>query len=388
MSSGTNGHQAHTSPSMSNDNTNSFGLPSISPMLSSAGGFGHAHSSEQGPLVSHISSDSRATPQESLYDELPPYDLLYSLVELYFTNVNTWCPILDRRSTLNTLFGSNALDEADRILLHAIVTSALRFSEDSRLTEQSRKRYYDISKQKVLLYGLENSSVRCVQAMVILALDFVGSSKSGAGLKLIALIARSIIQLGLSTELFSPTLFPEYPSISTLRANVLPEPDSWIEDESRRRLFWMVYVLDRDATVATAFEFALDKEDIDRKLPCRDDLFAGNQAVNTRWFHTSKRSDYSMDNAQNLGAFSYQVEVKGILSEIHRFLKQPMDVSALGDVSAWQGRYRELDSKLRSWQLGLPSEFGNIARLSSSMGDGQRATVSVGWILLQVSYYL
>ena len=47
---------------------------------------------------------------------------------------------------------------------------------------------------------------------------------------------------------------------------VLPEPTSFIEDESRRRLFWMVYLLDRYATVATAFEFALDEKEIDRKL--------------------------------------------------------------------------------------------------------------------------
>lgn len=57
-----------------------------------------------------------------------------------------------------------------------------------------------------------------------------------------------------------------YPSIYTLRAMVLPEPKSFIEDESRRRLFWMIYLLDRYATVATAFEFALDEKEIDRKL--------------------------------------------------------------------------------------------------------------------------
>lgn len=47
---------------------------------------------------------------------------------------------------------------------------------------------------------------------------------------------------------------------------VLPESESFIEEESRRRLFWVVYLLDRYATVATAFEFALDERDIDRRL--------------------------------------------------------------------------------------------------------------------------
>ena len=121
--------------------------------------------------------------QSSQTEEFPPYDLLYSLVDLYFSNVNTWCPILERRSTLNLLFGSRILDEADRVLLHAIVTTTLRFSADPRLNnEKTRQEYYSRSKQRVLLYGIENSSVRALQAMVILALDLHGSSNIGSGL--------------------------------------------------------------------------------------------------------------------------------------------------------------------------------------------------------------
>ena len=70
--------------------------------------------------------------------DFPPYDLLYALTDLFFKHVNTWCPILHRRTTLDSLFGSAALEEADRILLHAIVATTLRFSTDSRLTPQAR----------------------------------------------------------------------------------------------------------------------------------------------------------------------------------------------------------------------------------------------------------
>ncbi|KAK5004193.1 hypothetical protein LTR39_006230, partial [Cryomyces antarcticus] len=144
---------------------------------------------------------------------------------------------------------------------------------------------------------------------------------------------------------------------------VLPESRSWIEDESRRRLFWMVYVLDRYATIATAFEFALDEKEIDRKLPCRDNLFSRNQPVETRWFKTSQREDYSMNRPENLGSFSYYIEIIGILSRIHQFLKKPVDIGALSDVEQWQGEYRELDNILTSWKFNLPGEYGNMARL-------------------------
>ncbi|KAJ9648209.1 hypothetical protein H2199_001062 [Coniosporium tulheliwenetii] len=301
------------------------------------------------------------------------------------SHINTWCPILHRRSTLDSLFGSSALDEADRILLHAIVATTLRFSTDPRLTADSRQRYHDASKQKVLLYGLENSSVKALQALVILALDLVGFSNGPPAWNLLALITRSVVQLGLSVETTSSMVSPKYASIYTLRAMVLPEPKDWIEDESRRRLFWMVYLLDRYATVATAFEFALDEREIDRKLPCRDDLFSRNQPVDTRWFRTAERTDYSMNRPENLGSFSYYIEIIGILTQIHQFLKTPVDIGSLSDVEEWQGEYRKLDSMLNAWKFSLPSEYGNMSRIFGGSSAGNKV-VNCGWVLLHAAY--
>ncbi|KAK4542751.1 hypothetical protein LTR36_006127 [Oleoguttula mirabilis] len=317
--------------------------------------------------------------------DLPPYDLLYALTDLFFKHINTWCPILHRRTTLDSLFGPTTLEEADRILLHAIVATTLRFSTDHRLSEHSRERYHSISKQRVLLYGLENSSVKALQALVILALDIVGNSNGPPGWNLLALITRSVVQLGLAVENTSASVAPVFPSIYTLRAMVLPEPKSFIEDESRRRLFWMVYSLDRYATISTAFEFALDDKEIDRKLPCRDDLFARNQPVDTRWFGTADRTDYSMNKPENLGSFSYYIEIIGVLSEVHRFLKKPVDIGALSDVEQWQQEYRQLDSKLNAWKFSLPSEYGNMSRLFNPNGGNK--IVNCIWIMLHITYH-
>ncbi|OQE07173.1 hypothetical protein PENVUL_c014G05976 [Penicillium vulpinum] len=327
--------------------------------------------------------------EQSLADpdlDLPPYDLLYALVDLYFEHINSWCPILHRRTTLDTFFGPSPLDEADRMVLYAIVATTLRFSSDSRLSDQSRKRYHDSSKQKVVLYGLENSSVKALQALVILALDLVGSSNGPPGWKLLALITRSVVQLGLAVESKSSLINPTYPSIYTLRAVTLSEPDSWIEDESRRRLFWMVYLLDRYSTLATAFNFALDDRDIDRKLPCKDDYFVKNQPVETRLFQcSSDRADY-MSKSENVGSFGLYVEILGILSRIHLFLKRPVDIGALSDVAEWQATYRKLDSELTSWEFNLPAEYAyeNSSRLFSGSKHG-RAPHS-DWVQLHATY--
>ncbi|KAJ5600100.1 hypothetical protein N7450_001167 [Penicillium hetheringtonii] len=328
--------------------------------------------------------------EQSLTDpdlDLPPYDLLYALVDLYFEHINSWCPILHRRSTLDTFFGPSPLEEADRMVLYSIVATTLRFSTDSRLNEQNRKRYHDSSKQKVLLYGLENSSVKALQALVILALDLVGSSNGPPGWKLLALITRSVVQLGLAVESKSSLIAPVYPSIYTLRAVTLSEPDSWIEDESRRRLFWMVYLLDRYSTIATAFNFALDDKDIDRKLPCKEEFFMKNQPVETRRFHCSSddRTDY-LSHADNVGSFGLYIEILGILSRIHVFLKRPVDIGSLSDVEEWQATYRKLDSELTSWEFNLPAEYAyeNSSRLFS--GSKQSRTLHSDWVQLHATY--
>ena len=356
--------------------------------MPSAPSMGEAYETS-GPLIESPSLNLPRPAESSVTvtaqdGELPPYDLLYALVDLFFKHINTWCPILHRRSTLDALFGSSSLDEADRILLHAIVATTLRFSHDARLNSLSRERYYSKSKQKVILYGIENSSVKALQALVILALDFVGSSNGPPGWNLLALLTRSVVQLGLAVEASSISVSPLYPSIYTLRAMVLPEPKDWIEDESRRRLFWMVYLLDRYATTASAFEFALDDKEIDRKLPCRDDLYARNQPVETRWFTTPERTEYTVDKAENLGSFSYYIEILGILSKVHRFLKKPVDIGALSDVEQWQREYRELDSILNSWKVNLPSEYGNMARLFNCSNN---KIVNCMWVMLHITYH-
>ncbi|KAH6667034.1 fungal-specific transcription factor domain-containing protein [Plectosphaerella plurivora] len=330
------------------------------------------------------SGQSPASPDQ----ELPPYDLLYALVDLYFKHINTWCPILHRKTTLDSLFGATTVEETDRILLHAIVATTMRYSTDARLTDESRQHYHANSKQKVLLYGMENSSVKSLQALVILALDLIGSSNGPPGWNIMALITRSVVQLGLAVESNSFSLSPNFTSIYTLRAMILPEPRDFIEEESRRRLFWMIYLLDRYATIATAFEFALDDKEIDRTLPCRDDLWIKNQKVETRWFRTHDHPEeinpeYDVNKPENLGAFSYYIEILAILSKVHKFLKQPVDISALSDVEQWQMRYKELDNMLTSWKFGLPGEYGNMAKLFQ---PGNK-TLNCGWVMLHATYH-
>lgn len=313
--------------------------------------------------------------------ELPPYDLLYTLVDLYFKHVNPWSPILDRKATLDAFFGSQSMDEADRVLMHAVVATTLRFSQDPRLTPESRAQFHDISRQKITLYALDHPNVRALQALVILAVDVLGTSNGQQGWNLLALIARNIVQLGLEVEkgTYLECSTP-YPSATLLQAS---QPKSWIESEERRRLCWMTFVLDRYATVATADAFTLDEREMDRCLPCRYDLFSRNEPVETRWRRRAAgQAEMIVNKPENLGSFSYHCEVLGILSRIHRFLHQPLDITRHSDIQRWRETYRELDGELNNWLQNLPGEYGKISQLCHS-DPGSRIS---NWIMLHAAF--
>lgn len=323
--------------------------------------------------------------QGPLYDsDLPPSDILYNIVDLYFKHVNTWCPILDRKVTFDALLHSPVTDETDYLLLHAIVAATLRFVKDPRLISESRKRYHDVAKQKILLHGLEGPSIKALKALVILSLDLLGASTGPPGWNILSLVVRNVVQLGLTVERKVVLSSPTYQSAGSLQQFILPQADSWIEEEGRRRLFWMAYILDRYACVAAGSDFTLDENDTDRPLPCSYDLFSKNSAVETRWFRGRNKSEITVNRPEHLGSFSYHCEVLRILSRIHIFLRKPLDIGSLSDVERWQKTYRELDDDLNKWLYNLPDDYSRISQLCHSDPTSKISN----WIMLHAAFVI
>ena len=313
--------------------------------------------------------------------ELPPYDLVYSLVDLFFKHVNPWSPILDRKSTFDSLFAGSGSSEDERILLHAIVVTTLRFSPDARLTPLSRRQYHDASKSKILLHVVSDPNIHSLQALLILTVDIVGTSHCPQGLNLIALLCRNVLHLEMGIEKAVYLGPPSYPALSGLHAFAQSEPLSWIEDEGRRRLVWMVYVLERYSTVSDCSSFIFPDSSMGRRLPTTYDLFSRNTPVETRWPRLAHQIPSSVPDT-NLGSFSYHCEVLTILARVHNFLKSPIDLSSAQDFASWRATYQSLDSELNTWLHSLPGEYGKISQLCHS-DPGSKIS---NWIMLHAAF--
>ncbi|KAF4582209.1 C6 transcription factor [Ophiocordyceps camponoti-floridani] len=327
---------------------------------------------------------SSSSSSASSSSDLPPHDMVYSLVDLYFKHCNTWCPILDRKSTFATLLGSTSLTPPDRILLHAIVATTLRFLKDDRLSSEMRAHHHAISRQAVMLHAMEKVSITGLRALVILSLDELGTDCDGPrAWNLLALLSMNVTRLRLESE-------------TSTHVDGLP-PESWIDDEGRRRLCWMVYVLDRYATVATTgVDFILDDARMRRVLPCSYDLFSRNVPVET------SMPNGTVTKPENLGSFSYHCQVLRILSRIHAFLRlDPESFSpnipattsstpssdspptpAATTPSTWRSTYRALDASLDNWLQSLPSEYSRISALCHS----DPASRVANWFMLHSAY--
>lgn len=361
-------------------------LPTSLPMGGGGGDLSPFNVSDQGrPAPSQRAGSS---PLSGGPDH-PPHDMIYTLVDLYFKHCNTWCPILERKTTFGAFFGSTSMSEVDRILLHAIVATTLRFLKDPRLSPEMRAHYHSVSKNTVMIYAMEHVSVGALKALVILALDELGTSNGPRGWNLLSLLTQNVRHLDLCEE-NSMYLFAgdeDIPHTGSVRRIAVSRPESWIEDEGRRRLCWMVYLLDRYATVATTtFDFMLDGKAMKRVLPCSYDLFSRNVPVETRSLGSTVdqhgRASYAVDKPENLGSFSYHCEILRILSRVHEFLKTPVDITSSAEMAGWRSTYRSLDSALDNWLQSLPSEYSRISALCHSDPVSRVAN----WFMLHSAY--
>ena len=284
--------------------------------------------------------------------ELPESEIQEQLLDLYFTYIHPWCPILHKHTILDKMVNKYC-DEEDYIILHAIVATTMRFLTDS-IPDEDKGKYRELSKEKVLLYGHSHSSVKVLQALVILTLDIVGSENGPSAWNILALITRSVIHLDLAVE---TTIVPDKTSNQTMRGVILPQQVSLIEKECRRRLFWMVYLLDRYTHIVTSFDFIIDETQIGRKLPTDDVHLDQIEEKKTKFFQIWQ-SDHELHNTENLGPFSFYIEAVHMLSLVHTFLKQQLDVTTQSGADEWQSGYRNLNDYLEKWRDAIPAEYG------------------------------
>ena len=127
----------------------------------------HDHDASNTQRLAH-SSESKDNDPGRL-----PNDLEDALVEIYFSLLHHWIPMLHVRQFREKLSVPSERRSMEMIL-DAIVSVCCRFSDDPRLGDvEARAKLAKQNRQKVILQSIESFSVENLQALIICAFDTV-----------------------------------------------------------------------------------------------------------------------------------------------------------------------------------------------------------------------
>lgn len=170
----------------------------------------------------------------------------------------------------------------------------------------------------------------------------------------------------------------------------VPLIQDWTALEERRRLFWVIFLLDRFCSVSTGWNTSLTSEDVHRRLPADGGYFTREEPVSTPffgiWSKAAGRIGRSLANlpaqyneedpvvepvqgstpgsaaglidSSKLGAFAYCVEATESLSQVTTFfLQQKINWQDKEHAFNWLTRFKELDLRLVQWKMFLPPRW-------------------------------
>ncbi|SCZ98205.1 BZ3500_MvSof-1268-A1-R1_Chr3-2g06220 [Microbotryum saponariae] len=286
---------------------------------------GTASVSKEDPLAGKsglLEANSKSVP-----DDLPPYDLLLTLLDLFFVHVAPWTPFV-RRDVGEALRTASNNDHEWPILIYGIVVASLRFSFDPRWNDiESKDVYRERAKRRVIMHSMSSTSVASIEALMLVALDDVGANTTPAAWGALALTTRSAVHMSLHKEEMNAFRPSDVRGVSPMQ--LLNRSTSHAEAEERRRLFWSIFVLDRWSATATGWDLAFADEHISRQLPCIDSEWLTSSLRPTRLFvspHQQLRSQSTQEEPKNADVeLIALIEVTDLLGKLHQLHRERLD---------------------------------------------------------------
>ncbi|CAN6601095.1 hypothetical protein TRVA0_001S09846 [Trichomonascus vanleenenianus] len=305
------------------------------------------------------------SPAISEYESfLPPPELLTHLCVIYFDQIHPWIPILHEKKFLPSVHTENC----PSIILQAITVATVKFSH---LPQQEKARYYKTCRQAVLLSSMERFSVDTLQATIILAFETIGSGSGPRSWSLVSYASRVVEQLGLAGEEDDMAQDKLLNRIGFLSPSKTPD-----EIETRRRIFWSIFLMDRFCAVTTGWNTSLTSSDVKRRLPLEGTLFRDGVPKKARYFNISDPEVDPENEEGLLGGYSYLVEATECLCKTVNFLLHEKTSSLTKqEFRNWLKRFQALDSMLVKWKKYLPEEW-QVARVNQWGGMDENLTLA------------
>jgi hypothetical protein len=169
------------------------------------------------------------------------------------------------------------------LVLHALVAVALRHMDPDVLFLDSDQIHQQIKVSRMIVetHALRNVTIESLQALIFLVFDLLNDGQPQRAWPLIGSLTRTIDYLQLTVE---PS--PSHPRSLMAPVRLVKPSNDWTELEERRRLFWIIFLLDRFCSASTGWNTSLTAEDVHRRLPADGGYFTREEPVTTPYFGT------------------------------------------------------------------------------------------------------
>ncbi|KAF2449125.1 hypothetical protein P171DRAFT_404127 [Karstenula rhodostoma CBS 690.94] len=319
-------------------------------------------------------------------DHLPSKPLLVKTAEYFCISFHHWIPYLHKQRLCDTAMGTRDEFRSD-LVLHGLVAVSLRHMDRQVICmdEDEVLRQTKVSRFIVETLAMKSMSIESLQALILIIFDYLSDGDGAKAWPLIGSLTRTVDYLQLTTE---PMACPGGALMTPLQT-VTPIQD-WTALEERRRLFWVIFLLDRFCSVSTGWNTSLTSEDVHRRLPADGGYFTREEPVSTPffgiWSKAAGRIGRSLANvpaqyneedpvtepaqgstpgsavglidSSKLGAFAYCVEATESLSQVTTFfLQQRINWQDKEHAINWLTRFKELDLRLVQWKMFLPPRW-------------------------------
>ncbi|KAH9205002.1 fungal-specific transcription factor domain-containing protein [Leptodontidium sp. 2 PMI_412] len=278
-------------------------------------------------------------------ETLPPAEVQQELFQVYFDQIHNCIPIIHKQRFYTTLklgpdLGPPLCLQYSMWCLSSSVTP--KYTRLCEIFYQTARRYAEISEAKGIDEAFTVYHAQCWHLVATFEAQRM-------------YIARSWMSAGKCVRLVQMMGLHRIDKHGSY-IGIIPEAESFIELEERRRTFWAAYLSDRFASKCSGWPMAINEHEIYTNLPSSAYAFENGEEETS----ISLADALADEGAANLSSpFAAVILATTLLGHVSMHIynsKKPNTSETPGHCEYW-AKHRELDTSILNMFMHLPDQF-------------------------------
>ena len=274
------------------------------------------------------------------------------MCDVYFDQIHPWIPMIHRDSIYGSIDSIDAQGQHGSPVLQAVLAASNPLIDRSLHDEK----YYQELQESVYQQVFVSADLGRLQSAVVLAFLMCGNGTITSNWGLVTYLVQFVTHAGLHVE--DMNLSDEQRQYRRM-VKFDGEATDWISKETMRRLFWIIFLLDRLTSILAGLPPRIKSSDIKRRLPCDGQKWQDGVEVETREFVPAAiavNMQLSMDS--NIGGLTYLIEATEILGIITSFASRTAKTRIQApNLRDFLQEFLNLDLILTNWKSRLPPRY-------------------------------